>query len=73
MKAGLLNQSSFLYLFRLLAFWVIYSRARSITTLWEKYKSNFPGKGTDPIQKLFGKFERLNDAIFWNQNRFSIL
>ena len=27
-------------------------------------KSNFPGKGTEPIQKLFGKFERLSDALF---------
>ena len=35
-----------------------------MTTLWEKYKSNFPGKGTEPIQKLFGNFERPSDALF---------
>ena len=35
-----------------------------MTTLWEKYKSNFSGKGIEPIQKLFGKFARLSDALF---------
>ena len=62
MKAGLLNQSSF---FILVLFGCLLGHLLSlITTLWEKYKSNFPGKGTEPIQKLFGKFERLSDALF---------
>ena len=50
MKACLLNQSSS---FIFVLFGCLLGR------LWEKYKSNFPGKGTEPIQKLVGKLKGL--------------
>ena len=45
---------------------------RSFFLLWKKYKSNFPGIGTEPIQKHFGKLEMLSDALVLNRNEFSI-
>ena len=40
--------------------------------IMQKYKSNFRGKCIEPIQNLFGKFERLSDGLNLNQNEFSI-
>ena len=43
-----------------------------ITTLWQKYNSDFPGKRVQPIQKLFGEFKRLSDGLVMNWNELSI-
>ena len=37
----------------------MYSHARRITTFWEKYKSNFHGKGTEPIKKFLENLKGL--------------
>ena len=41
-------------------------------TLWQKYRSNFSRKQTEPIEKSFGKFEGLSDslALVLNWNEF---